>query len=141
MKMNSTCSLALLTATSALLFTSAALRAADTDDRIESSAKKSYVFKTYLKDDAIKTESKHGAVTLTVAGRVVVGSEIGAKETAPIEPSPINLPPGFAPAHTTSPARVRPPEARPRSKTKQIYAAPTCSPRLVSNEENRALPG
>ena len=41
------------------------LRASDTDGRIESSAKKSYVFKTYLKDDSIKTESKDGVVTLT----------------------------------------------------------------------------
>ncbi len=57
--------LALLVATGALFVTSASLRAADTDDRIESSAKKSYVFKTYLKDDAIKTESKNGAVILT----------------------------------------------------------------------------
>ena len=40
-------------------------RASDTDDRIESSAKKSYVFKTYLKDDAIKVNSASGAVTLT----------------------------------------------------------------------------
>jgi hyperosmotically inducible protein len=40
-------------------------RASDTDDRIESAAKKSYVFKTYLKDDSIKTESKDGVVTLT----------------------------------------------------------------------------
>lgn len=48
-----------------MLVTIAPLRASDTDDRIESSAKKSYVFKTYLKDDAIKTESKNGVVTLT----------------------------------------------------------------------------
>lgn len=41
------------------------LHAADTDDRIESAAAKSYVFKTTLKDDAIKTESKAGVVTLT----------------------------------------------------------------------------
>jgi osmotically-inducible protein OsmY len=41
------------------------VRASETDDRIESSAKKSYVFKTYLKDDAIKTDSKNGMVTLT----------------------------------------------------------------------------
>ena len=65
MKMKSTCSLALLAATSALLVTSASLRASDTDSRIESSAAKSYVFKTYLKNDSIKTESKDGAVTLT----------------------------------------------------------------------------
>lgn len=65
MKNKATCSLALLAATSALLVNSAPLRASETDDRIESSAKKSYVFKTYLEGDAIKTESKNGAVTLT----------------------------------------------------------------------------
>jgi hyperosmotically inducible periplasmic protein len=58
--------LTLLVATGALLVTSAPLRASEeTDDRIESSAQKSYVFKTYLKDDSIKTASKNGAVTLT----------------------------------------------------------------------------
>lgn len=65
MKTNSSCSLALLIATGTLFLTSPALRASETDDRIEAAAKKSYVFKTYLKDDAIKTESKNGAVTLT----------------------------------------------------------------------------
>jgi hyperosmotically inducible protein len=65
MKTKSIYSLALLAATSALLVTSASLRASETDDRIESSAKKSHVFKTYLKDDSIKTESRNGAVTLT----------------------------------------------------------------------------
>jgi len=39
--------------------------AADTDDRIESSAKQSYVFKTYLAGDDIKVRSKDGNVTLT----------------------------------------------------------------------------
>jgi hyperosmotically inducible periplasmic protein len=62
--MKSTYSLALM-ATSILLVSSATLGATETDDRIESSAKKSYVFKTYLADDSIKTESKNGAVTLT----------------------------------------------------------------------------
>jgi osmotically-inducible protein OsmY len=57
--------LALLAATGFLLVTSTAVRASDTDDRIESSAKKSYVFKTYLKDDSIKIDSKSGAVILT----------------------------------------------------------------------------
>jgi hyperosmotically inducible periplasmic protein len=57
--------LALLAATGALLVASTSLRASETDDRIESSATKSYVFKTYLKGDSIKTESKNGAVTLT----------------------------------------------------------------------------
>ena len=57
--------LALLLATGAMLVSTTALRASDTDDRIESSAKKSYNFKTYLKDDSITTESKNGAVILT----------------------------------------------------------------------------
>ena len=39
--------------------------ATETDNRIESSAKDTYVFKTYLKGDDIKFESKEGAVTLT----------------------------------------------------------------------------
>jgi len=64
-KMKSTCSVALLAASSVLFLSNTTLRAADTDDRIESSASKSYVFKTYLKDDSIKTESKNGVVTLT----------------------------------------------------------------------------
>jgi len=49
----------------AILISSSTVRAADTDSRIESSAAKSYNFKTYLKDDSIKTESKDGVVTLT----------------------------------------------------------------------------
>ncbi len=65
MKMKFPSSLALLVATGALLVTSAQLRGSETDDRIESAAKKSHVFKTYLKDDVIKTESKNGIVTLT----------------------------------------------------------------------------
>jgi osmotically-inducible protein OsmY len=63
--MKSIYSLALVVATGTLLVTSASLRASETDDRIESAAKKSYVFKTYLKDDSIKTVSRNGAVTLT----------------------------------------------------------------------------
>ena len=55
----------ILVAASALLLAAAPLRASQTDDRIESSAKKSYVFKHYLTDDSIKTESKNGVVTLT----------------------------------------------------------------------------
>jgi osmotically-inducible protein OsmY len=56
--------LALLAATGALLVTSTSLRASETDDRIESAAGKSHVFKTYLKDDAITLHSKGGIVTL-----------------------------------------------------------------------------
>jgi len=49
---------------SVVLLTSVSVCASETDERIESSAKKSYVFKTYLKDDSIKTQSKDGFVTL-----------------------------------------------------------------------------
>ncbi len=58
---------ALLAAISALLVTSVPVIAAanETDDRIESSAQTTYVFKKYLKDDAIKVSSKGGVVTLT----------------------------------------------------------------------------
>jgi hyperosmotically inducible periplasmic protein len=57
--------LTLAAVVSTLFISSASLRAADTDDRIESSAAKSYTFKTYLKNDSIKVESKDGVVTLT----------------------------------------------------------------------------
>jgi len=57
--------LTLATVVSTLFISSAPLRASDTDDRIESSAAKSYTFKTYLKNDSIKVESKDGVVTLT----------------------------------------------------------------------------
>src|ERR1700733_12697879 len=63
--MKSVFSLTLATVVGTMLMTSSTARAADTDSRIESSAAKSYVFKTYLKDDSIKTESKDGVVTLT----------------------------------------------------------------------------
>jgi hyperosmotically inducible periplasmic protein len=70
----------ILVAASALLLVGSPLRASETDDRIEASAKKSYVFKHYLTDDAIKTECKNGAVTLT--GTVAEESHIGlARDT------------------------------------------------------------
>jgi osmotically-inducible protein OsmY len=47
------------------LFIGSPLYAANTDDRIESSAKESYVFKTYLQNDNIKMQSKDGIVTMT----------------------------------------------------------------------------
>jgi hyperosmotically inducible periplasmic protein len=65
MKMKSMFPLTLAVAVSTMLITSSPLRAADTDSRIESSAAKSYTFKTYLKDDSIKVDSKDGVVTLT----------------------------------------------------------------------------
>jgi hyperosmotically inducible periplasmic protein len=73
--------LALCVVTGTLLVTAAPLRASETDDRIESSFKQSYVFKTYLKDDAISIESKDGIVTLS--GSVTEGSHKSlAQETA-----------------------------------------------------------
>jgi osmotically-inducible protein OsmY len=55
----------ILAAAGVLLIAGSALRASEMDDRIESSARNSYVFKTYLARDAIKTESRNGVVTLT----------------------------------------------------------------------------
>jgi len=39
--------------------------ASKTDDRIESAARNSYIFKTFLKDDDVKIQAKDGAVILT----------------------------------------------------------------------------
>ena len=49
----------------ALLALSIPVHASQMDDRIESTARKSYVFKTLLQDDDIKIESRDGDVTLT----------------------------------------------------------------------------
>jgi len=57
--------LVMMVAVITLLMTSVPMHAFTMDDRIESSAKKSYVFKTYLKDDDIKIQSIDGAVILT----------------------------------------------------------------------------
>jgi osmotically-inducible protein OsmY len=59
------CPLVLIVAVVALSVIGIPVCAAQTDDRIESSAKESYVFKTYLKDDDIKIRSRDGVVTLT----------------------------------------------------------------------------
>ncbi|MGK2905195.1 MAG: BON domain-containing protein [Desulfuromonadales bacterium] len=58
-------SISLMLAAAAVLSFSVPVQASDQDDRIESSAKQSYVFKTYLKDDDIKIKSKDGTVSLT----------------------------------------------------------------------------
>lgn len=68
-----------------LFMTGAPARASDTDSRIEASAANSYVFKTYLKDDSIKTESKDGAVTLT-------GTVADASQKSMAENTVANLP-------------------------------------------------
>ena len=65
MKIKAMYYVALMVAVVAMLVTSMPVHASTMDDRIESSAMKSYVFKTYLKDDDIKIESKDGVVTLT----------------------------------------------------------------------------
>lgn len=66
------------------------LRAAEVDATIESSFKNTYVYKTYLKDDAIKAESKEGAVTLT--GTVVLDShKVLAEETVASLPGVISV--------------------------------------------------
>jgi osmotically-inducible protein OsmY len=49
----------------ALLALSLPVQASNIDSRIESSAKQSHVFKTYLKNDDIKIQSKDGVVSLT----------------------------------------------------------------------------
>ena len=58
-------SLFVMLAAIALLAISMPVQASTMDDRIESSAKESYVFKTYLKADDIKVKSVDGVVTLT----------------------------------------------------------------------------
>ena len=56
---------ALMVGVVALLVTSVPLHASEMDDRIESSARNSYIFATYLNDDDIKIQSMDGVVTLT----------------------------------------------------------------------------
>src|SRR3989339_226811 len=63
--MNINYSKILITFTAAVLLTSAYALASEMDQTIESSAKNSYVFRTYLKTDAIETKSIDGVVTLT----------------------------------------------------------------------------
>src|SRR3989338_8054516 len=64
--------------TAALLVTGASAQAAEMDARIESSAKESYVFKTYLKGDNVKVTSNDGIVTLS--GTVEQDSHKGLAE-------------------------------------------------------------
>ena len=55
----------MLVAAVALFMFSVPVHASKMDSRIESSARESYVFKTYLKGDDINIQSRNGAVTLT----------------------------------------------------------------------------
>src|ERR1043166_255417 len=61
--------LTLAVAAAVVFATNSPLRASETDDRIESSFNKTYVYKTYLKDEKIKISSKDGAVTLSGSDR------------------------------------------------------------------------
>ncbi len=80
----------LVAAIATVLLSSTAGYASQTDERIESSAKKSYVFKTYLKNDTINTRSKDGVVTLT--GTVAEESHRSlAQETVANLPGVINV--------------------------------------------------
>lgn len=65
MKMKTRYYMALMLVIAVILLTSMPVRASEVDNRIESSAENSYVFKTYLKDDDIKIQSRDGVVTLT----------------------------------------------------------------------------
>jgi hyperosmotically inducible protein len=65
MKRNTIVNLAFTAATAALFINSTPARASENDDKIESSFKQTYVYKTYLINDAIKADAKDGAVTLT----------------------------------------------------------------------------
>ena len=58
-------SISLIMAAVALLMLSVPVQASQMDDRIESTARNSYVFKTFLQADDIKIESRDGNVTLT----------------------------------------------------------------------------
>lgn len=75
------CFVVVVAVAAAVLVTGVTLRASEDDDRIEASFKQTYVYKTYLKDDAFKAEAKAGVVTLigTVADET---SKALAEETA-----------------------------------------------------------
>ena len=88
--MKAVSSVLLMAAVVALLATSMPVCASETDDRIEASAIESYLFKTYLKGDDIKIQSKDGAVTLT--GIVSADSSRGlARETVTGLPGVISV--------------------------------------------------
>jgi osmotically-inducible protein OsmY len=77
-------------AAAAVVAVGTSVRAEETDDRIEDSFKKSYVYQTYLKDDAVKTEAKDGVVTLS--GTVVQESHKAlAEETVASLPGVIRV--------------------------------------------------
>lgn len=79
--MKTNCQRALVITALALLAANPTLRASETDDRIESTFRSTYVAQTYLSEDTVKAESKDGVVTLS--GTVSMQSHKGlAQETA-----------------------------------------------------------
>jgi len=83
-------SLVIMAAAVVVFMTYTPVRASESDDRIESSAKQSFVFKTYLKDDAIRIQSKDGVVALT--GTVAEESHISlAQDTVAALPGVKNV--------------------------------------------------
>ena len=64
MNRKAVCSLALLAVAAATFAIGTPARASATDDQIKSAFNQSYVYRVYLKDDAVKVESKDGVVTL-----------------------------------------------------------------------------
>lgn len=64
MKQKSECSWLLAAAAAGMFVVGAPVRASDADRKIESSFEETYVYKTYLKDDALRTSAKDGVVTL-----------------------------------------------------------------------------
>jgi len=90
MKQKSRYSLMFAATATAFIVTGTALQASETDDRIEESFKQTYVYQTFLKDDAVRTDSKEGAVTLT--GTVSEESHKGlAQETAASLPGVLSV--------------------------------------------------
>lgn len=65
MKRKATYPLVVAAAVVAMFVISTPLRASQADDGIVALFKQTYVYKTYLKDDAVKAEAKDGVVTLT----------------------------------------------------------------------------
>jgi hyperosmotically inducible periplasmic protein len=65
MKRKATYVVAFAAALTALFAVNAPVRASEMDQTIESSFQETFVYKTYLKDDAIQTSAKDGVVTLT----------------------------------------------------------------------------
>jgi osmotically-inducible protein OsmY len=65
MQMKSLKPVAYAAVAAALFAVATPLRASDADDAVEASFTKSYVYKTYLKDDSVKAKAADGVVTLT----------------------------------------------------------------------------